>query len=104
MAGAQAVVNVPTPRQRQASLAALRRSVPWFAELLSRSLRRVGYPHGEASRTNNVCERGFRKWRRRVRPTDGFGSYTGAKNFSALWMLNENARNLGLDWMEVIMP
>ncbi len=35
---------------------------------------------------------------------DGFGSHAGARNFSTLWMLKENARNLGLDWMEVIMP
>lgn len=104
MAGAQAVVNAPTPRARQTSLAALRGSAPWFADMLGRSLRHVGYPGGEAPRTNNVCERGFREWRRRVRPMDGFGSHAGARNFSMLWMLKENARNLGLDWMEVIMP
>lgn len=104
LAGARAVVNAPTPRERQESLAALRGSAPWFAEQLSRSLRRVGYPGGEVPRTNNGCERGFREWRRRVRPMDGFGSYAGARNFSALWMLKENARTLGLDWMEVVMP
>lgn len=104
MAGARAVVNAPTPRQRQESLVALRRSAPWFADLLSQSLRHVGYPDPGVPRTNNVCERGFREWRRRVRPMDGFGSHAGARHFTALWMLKENARNLGLDWMEVIMP
>lgn len=104
MAGAQAVVNAPTPRERQESLAVLHESAPWFADLLRQSLRRVGYPDQGIPRTNNVCERGFRDWRRRIRPMDGFGSHAGARNFSALWMLKENARSLGLDWMEVIMP
>jgi len=104
MAGAQAVVNAPTARKRRQSLAVLHESAPWLTDLLDKSLSRVGYPNQTTPRTNNVCERGFREWRRRIRPMDGFGSDEGAKNFGTLWMLKENARALGLNWMEVIMP
>ena len=104
MAGAQAVVNAPTPRVRNDSLAALTEVQSWFGRKLARSLRRVGYPDEEAPRTNNVCERGFREWRRRTRAMDGFGSTQGIKNFTTLWMLKENARSLKLKWMEVLMP
>jgi transposase-like protein len=104
LAGAQAVVNAPTPRQRRQSLEALRTAAPWLVASLRPALSRVGYPGEATPRTNNVCERGFREWRRRVRPMDGFGSDQGAANFGTLWMLKENARALGLNWMEVIMP
>ena len=104
MAGAQSIVNAPTPAVRQESLAILAETAPWLAASLEPSLSRVGYPDETSPRTNNVCERGFREWRRRIRPMDGFGSTDGAKSFGTLWMLKENARCLGLDWMEVIMP
>jgi len=104
MAGAQAVVNARTPRRRRESLAVLGESAPWLGAALEPVLRRVGYPDQTSPRTNNVFERGFREWRRRVRPMDGFGSTRGATNFGLLWMLKENARALDQDWMEVIMP
>ena len=104
MAGAQAVVNARTARGRRESLAILNEAAPWLVTSLAPALIRVGYPDGTSPRTNNVCERGFREWRRRIRPMDGFGSKAGAKNFGSLWMLKENARVLGLNWMEVIMP
>ena len=77
---------------------------PWLARRLARGLVRVPYPSQASPRTNNVCERGFREWRRRTRPMDGFGSWHGARNFATLWMLKENARATGEDWMEAIMP
>lgn len=104
LAAAQAVVNAPTLQARQASLAALREAAPWLARALSRALARVAYPKQDSPRTNNICERAFREWRRRTRPMDGFGSWRGARNFATLWMLKENARAQGHDWMEVIMP
>jgi transposase-like protein len=105
MAGAQSVVNAATPDKRQKSLQVLSEVAPaWLTTSLSQALTRVGYPGAATPRTNNVCERGFREWRRRIRPMDGFGSKAGAKNFGILWMLKENARLLGLNWMEVIMP
>jgi len=104
MAGAQAVVNARTARVRRESLAALAEAAPWLVASLEPALSRVGYPDEASPRTNNVCERGFREWRRRIRPMDGFGSRQGARNFGSLWMLKENARALNLDWMEVIMP
>ena len=67
LAGAQAVVNAPTQRKRRESLAVLREVAPWLADSLSLSLSRVAYPDKESPRTNNVCERGFRDWRRRIR-------------------------------------
>lgn len=104
LAAAQAVVNAPTPPLRHRSLAVLGETAPWLAHALARSLRRVPYPGQNSPRTNNVCERGFREWRRRTRPMDGFGSWQGARNFATLWMLKENARAADQDWMEVIMP
>lgn len=104
MAGAQAVVNARTPQARRESLRVLTEAQDWFGRRLSRSLQRVGYPEQGTPRTNNVCERGFREWRRRTRSMDGFGSVRGIRNFATLWMLKENARTLKLDWMEVIMP
>jgi hypothetical protein len=104
LAGAQAVVNARSPQARRQSLALLTEAQPWFGRRLAPSLRRVAYPDEEAPRTNNVCERGFREWRRRTRSMDGFGSRRGIKNFMTLWMLKENARSLKLDFMEVLMP
>lgn len=104
LAAAQAVVNAPTPKLRRRSLAVLNQIAPWLAARLHPLLDRVGYPDAQRPRTNNVCERGFREWRRRTRPMDGFGSWQGAKNFARLWMLKENARAQGQDWMEAIMP
>jgi transposase-like protein len=104
MAGAQAIVNARTSRSRRQSLAVLNEAAPWLVASLEPALSRVGYPDEASPRTNNVCERGFREWRRRIRPMDGFGSTQGAKNFGSLWMLKENARSLNLNWMEVIMP
>lgn len=98
------MVNARTPARRRESLAVLGESAPWLVTALQTSLSRVGYPDDVYPRTNNVCERGFREWRRRIRPMDGFGSAEGATNFGTLWMLKENARSLDLDWMEVIMP
>lgn len=72
LAAAQAVVNAPTPPLRRRSLAALGQAAPWLARKLRRVLERVGYPNADRPRTNNVCERGFRKWRRRTWPMDGF--------------------------------
>lgn len=104
LAGAQAVVNAATASRRRASLRVLKEVCPWLGEALARSLVHVGYPSQDAPRTNNICERGFREWRRRIRPMDGFGSQQGARNFGLLWMIKENARGFGLNWMEAIMP
>jgi hypothetical protein len=104
LAGAQAIINAPTPPKRAESLTVLHEAAPWLADWLSQSLSRVAYPDKDTPRTNNVCERGFRDWRRRLRPMDGFGSNHGARNLGTLWMLKENARALDLNWMEVIMP
>lgn len=104
LAGAQAVVNASTPKRRRESLAVLAEVAPWLVSALEPALRRIGYPDGGYPRTNNVCERGFRELRRRLRPMDGFGSDEGATNIGILLMLKENARSLDLDWMEVIMP
>ena len=104
MAAAQAVVNAATPQARRASLALLADAAPWLGSRLSATLDRIAYPDPVLPRTNNVCERPFREWRRRTRPMDGFGSWTGARNFGGLWMVKENCREAGKDWMEAIMP
>ncbi len=104
MAAAQAVVNAASPQARRSCLRTLREVAPWLARALAHSLERVGYSGQATARTNNVCERAFREWRRRTRPMDGFKSWQGARNFATLWMLKENARAAGQDWMEVIMP
>jgi transposase-like protein len=104
MAAAQAVVNAASPQLRRSSLKTLEEVAPWLGRALARGLKRVGYSGCHHPRTNNVCERAFREWRRRTRPMDGFKSWRGARNFATLWMLKENARAAGQDWMEVIMP
>ncbi len=42
--------------------------------------------------------------RRRTRQVGGFGSDRGAANFHLLWMLKENARSNGRDYLREILP
>ena len=103
-AAAHAVVDAPDARTRHHALRALADAAPWLAQRLRPAVVRVPYAQPGARRTNNGCERGFREWRRRTRPMDGFGSWVGARTFAALWMRKENARLAGADWRAAICP
>lgn len=105
MAAVHVIVDAPTLDHRHNSLAALDPDFPWLTQSLRRALDRV--PPKDADhpvRTNNLMERGFRELRRRTRPMDGFGSDHGAANFHFLWMLSQNARTNGRDYLPEIIP
>lgn len=98
MAVVRSTVDAPTSVVRREPLAALREVEPWLATRLEPGLRRVALPAAPV-RTNNLLERGFRELRRRTRQMDGFGSVRGMRNFHVLWMLKENARCNGRDYL-----
>lgn len=105
MAAVHVIIDAPTLDQRAESVAVLRQDHRWLANSLERGLARI--PPADAAhpvRTNNLMERGFREMRRRTRQMDGFGSDTGAANFNLLWMLKENARVNGRDYLNEILP
>lgn len=105
MAAVHAIVDAPTLEQRRQALNAIRLRYHWLAEQLGQVLERI--PPKDADhpiRTNNLMERGFRDYRRRTRPMDGFGSDKGLSNFHLLWMLKENARVNGRDYLAEILP
>jgi transposase-like protein len=105
MAAVHVIVDAPSLAHRQASLEVLREPFPWLARNLARVLDRI--PPKDCDnpiRTNNLMERGFRELRRRTRQMDGFGSDQGAANFHLLWMLKENARLNGRDYLAEIIP
>ena len=105
MAAVHSIVDAGTLEQRAASLAVLREGFAWLAERLSHVLERVPPRSPDHPiRTNNGIERGFRELRRRTRPMDGFGSDAGAENFLNLWMLKENARVNGRDYLLELIP
>jgi transposase-like protein len=105
MAAVHGIVDAPTIEQRSASLAVIAEDFPWLAGGLQKVLERIP-PKDDAHpiRTNNLMERGFREMRRRTRQMDGFGSDAGAANFNLLWMLKENARTNGRDYLTEILP
>jgi transposase-like protein len=105
LAAVDVIVDAPNLEQRTDSLAIIREDFPWLATGLARALDRI--PPRDAAhpvRTNNLMERGHRELRRRTRPMDGFGSDQGASNFHLLWMLKENARINGRDFLPEILP
>ncbi len=105
MAAVHVIVDAPTLAHRQASLEVLREPFPWLARNLARVLDRIPPKDDDNPiRTNNLMERGFRELRRRTRQMDGFGSDQGAANFHLLWMLKENARLNGRDYLAEILP
>lgn len=105
MAAVHAVVDAPDPPSRRSSLDTLAGVAPWLAQRLRVALKRVGYPSAAGPpRTNNPPSAGFREWRRRTRPMDGFGSLRGLRNFARLWMIKENARLAGRPWIQEVMP
>ena len=105
MAAVHVIVDAPDLGHRHASLAVLKEEFGWLANRLTRVLERIPpKDDGHPVRTNNLMERGFREMRRRTRQMDGFGSDKGAANFNLLWMLKENARVNGRDYMPEILP
>ena len=50
-------------------------------------------------RTTSPLERAIKELRRRTRPMDGFGSWQGANNFLNAWLVKENSRRAGQDWL-----
>ena len=105
MAAVHGIVDAPTLAHRDASLRELAPAFPWLVTRLRRGLPKVP-PKDPAHpiRTNTLMERGFRELRRRTRQMDGFGSDHGAANFHLLWMLKENARANGRDYLNEILP
>lgn len=105
MAAVHAVVDAPSLAQRKDSLEVLSEDFPWLTAQLSRGLDRIPpRTTDHPVRTNNLMERGFRELRRRTRAMDGFGSDAGLANFHLLWMLKENARTNGRDYLAEILP
>jgi transposase-like protein len=105
MAAVHVIVDAPTLEQRKASLTELGAVFPWLATSLERVLERIPPKDDHHPiRTNNLMERGFRELRRRTRSMDGFGSDKGAANFHLIWMLKENARVNGRDYLAEILP
>ena len=105
MAAVHVIVDAPTLQQRAVSLNELAQSFPWLAASLRRGLDKIPpRDQDHPVRTNNLMERGFRELRRRTRQMDGFGSDRGAANFHLLWMLKENARSNGRDYLKEILP
>lgn len=105
MAAVHVIVDAPTLEQRQESISVLAGDFPWLTGALSRVLDRIPPKDDDHPiRTNNLMERGFRELRRRTRPMDGFGSDSSAANFQTLWMLKENARINGRDYLVEILP
>lgn len=105
MAAVHVIVDAPTIEQRKASLTELGTAFPWLATSLERVLERIPPKDDQHPiRTNNLMERGFRELRRRTRSMDGFGSDKGAANFHLIWMLKENARVNGRDYLAEILP
>jgi transposase-like protein len=104
MAACRSIINATTAPLRQHALAILAEDEPWLGHRLMRSLERVPLPGERPLRTNNIMERGFRELRRRTRQMDGFGSDRGARNFHTLWMLKENARVNGRDYLRELIP
>lgn len=105
MSAVHVIVDAPTLEEREASLRELAPTFPWLATSLSRGLEKIPpRDQDHPIRTNNLMERGFRELRRRTRQMDGFGSDRGAANFHLLWMLKENARSNGRDYLNEILP
>lgn len=105
MAAVHVIVDAETLDERKESLDAIRPEFAWLTDALERVLVRVPPRDAEHPvRTNNLMERGFREDRRRIRPMDGFGSDEGAANIQLLWMLKENARINGRDYLREICP
>lgn len=57
----------------------------------------------EAPRTTSPLERAIKEYRRRTRSMDGFGSLKGATNFLRAWLVKENTRWAGHDWLETLV-
>jgi len=66
---------------------------------LKKGLEYLRSPGKGVPSTTSKMERGIREYRRRTRPMDGFKSDQGAENFNRLWMVKENARKRGQDWL-----
>lgn len=104
MAAVHAIVDAPTLEERAASLTVLDEDFPWLTRSLRPVLERIPAQNTAVIRTNNLSERGNRELRRRTRPMDGFKSARGASNFHTLWMLKENARSNGRDYLPELIP
>jgi len=105
MAAVHVIVDAPTLSQRKDSLEVIRPEFPWLVRRLEQVLECIPpKDQDHPVRTNNLLERGFREWRRRTRPMDGFGSDKGASNFQLIWMIKENARQNGRDYLLELHP
>lgn len=103
-AAVDAIVDAPSLQERRDSLRLLEPAAPWLVRQLEPILERIPPKTPGVIRTNNLMERGFRELRRRTRPMDGFKSARGASNFHTLWMLKENARCNGRDYLPELIP
>lgn len=69
-------------------------------EVIQRGKQALEAACPQMPRTTSPLERAIKELRRRIRPMDGFGSQAGATNFLHAWMVKENVRCQGQDWLE----
>lgn len=72
-------------------------------EIIQRGKAYLEAAHKVSPRTTSPLERAIKEYRRRTRSLDGFGSLKGASNFLRAWLVKENTRRAGQDWLEALV-